>query len=132
MPVLPPVQHQLKAQLWWSVVATPISWTWFYGPRSCYSNTDEPYTTIVGHRVRMFSLNLDLPSQSPSLLSCSVREVRVGPEYGFRPRRDGRDGDGATPGSMQLQLQPDGGRGACDNATTSATASQRLEGGLSD
>jgi hypothetical protein len=40
MLILPTVQHQLKAQLWWSVVATSISWTWFYGQRSCYSNTN--------------------------------------------------------------------------------------------
>jgi hypothetical protein len=38
--VLPPVQHQLKAQLRWSVIATPISWIWFYGLHSCYSNSE--------------------------------------------------------------------------------------------
>jgi hypothetical protein len=28
-----------EAQLWLSGIATPVSLTWFYGPRSCYSNT---------------------------------------------------------------------------------------------
>jgi hypothetical protein len=31
-----------EAQLWLSGIATPVSLTWFYGPRSCYSNRTEP------------------------------------------------------------------------------------------